>query len=80
MNHASDAHFSFAATMSLLMSSVMMLEYMTDVFGHTDCRPAGVTIRAAYEAALDAGEKTGDIGGSLNTAGFVDAIIARLSA
>ncbi len=39
---------------------------------------AVVRIRDAYNACLTAGEKTHDLGGSLSTTAFTDAIIAKL--
>lgn len=67
-----------ANPMSLLMSSVMMLNYMADTLGHADCKPVAERIKNAYNKALADGEKTGDIGGKLNTEGFTAAVIARL--
>ncbi len=67
-----------ANPMSLLMSSVMMLNYMSDTLGHADCKPVADKIKNAYNKALADGEKTGDIGGKLNTEGFTNAVIARL--
>ena len=67
-----------ANPMSLLMSSVMMLNYMAEQRDDGDCAKVAERIKAAYDKALSAGEKTGDIGGSLNTAGFVTAVIANL--
>ncbi len=57
---------------ALLQSAVHMLRYL----GETH---AAANIEAALHGALEAGEKTGDLGGSLDTAGFTDAVIARLS-
>ncbi len=67
-----------ANPMSLLMSGVMMLNHMTDVLGHGDCLAPATAIRSAYDRALADGKKTGDIGGELDTEGFVEAIIERL--
>ncbi|MEM9070318.1 MAG: isocitrate/isopropylmalate family dehydrogenase [Myxococcota bacterium] len=67
-----------ANPLSLLMSGVMMLNHMADVLGYSDCRATSERIKKAYNQTLADGEKTGDIGGSLNTAGFVDAVVARL--
>lgn len=67
-----------ANPMSLLMSGVMMLNHMTFEMGLADCKPAAEAIKAAYNAALAEGDKTGDIGGNLKTQEFADAIIRRL--
>jgi len=41
---------------------------------------AGTALRAAVRACIAAGEKTGDIGGSLSTTQFTAAVVARLGA
>ena len=45
--------------------------------GDETLKSAGTTIREAYGAALAAGERTRDLGGSLGTEAFADAVIAR---
>lgn len=67
-----------ANPLALLMSAVMMLNYIAETRQDTDCRTVAVRIRKAYDAALAAGEKTRDLGGKLGTAAFADAVIARL--
>jgi isocitrate dehydrogenase (NAD+) len=67
-----------ANPLALLMSAVMMLNYLAESDGDERYREVGTHIREAYDAALQAGEKTGDIGGSLGTRAFADAVIARL--
>ncbi len=67
-----------ANPLSLLMSSIMMLEYMSDDLGHADCGVAAKKIQAACDRTLSDGQLTGDLGGPLNTEGFVKAIIERL--
>ncbi|MAQ19527.1 MAG: isocitrate dehydrogenase [Sandaracinus sp.] len=67
-----------ANPLSLLMSGVMMLQHMGEKLGAAGCKEAAAMIEAAYERALSDGQKTGDIGGSLNTAGFTKAVIERL--
>jgi isocitrate/isopropylmalate dehydrogenase len=37
-----------------------------------------VAIRKAYDAALEAGDRTSDLGGTLGTEAFADAILGRL--
>lgn len=67
-----------ANPLALLMSAVMMLNYVADAAHDPAARTVAVRIRKAYDAALAAGEKTGDLGGKLGTAAFADAVIARL--
>ncbi|MCP5138825.1 MAG: isocitrate/isopropylmalate dehydrogenase family protein [Chromatiales bacterium] len=67
-----------ANPLALLMSAVMMLNYVADSAHDPAARPVALRIRKAYDAALAAGEKTRDLGGKLGTAAFADAVIARL--
>jgi isocitrate dehydrogenase (NAD+) len=67
-----------ANPLAFLMSGVMMLNHLADKRGDEACRDAAARIKKAYDAALAAGEKTRDLGGTLNTEGFVDALVARL--
>ena len=67
-----------ANPLALLMSAVMMLNYVADAAHDPAARTVAVRIRKAYDAALAAGEKTRDLGGKLGTAAFADAVIARL--
>ena len=67
-----------ANPLALIMSAVMMLNHLADEF---DDAPSGVTaqrIKAAYNLALDEGQKTRDLGGSLGTDQFATAVIERL--
>lgn len=68
-----------ANPLALLMSGVMLLNHLADTHGDEACRVAGTRIKRAYDAALEAGERTGDLGGELGTKAFTDAIIARLA-
>lgn len=68
-----------ANPLALLMSAVMMLNHLAEARGDARCHDAGERIKAAYDAALAAGEKTRDLGGSLGTEGFADAITTRLA-
>ncbi len=63
---------------ALLMSGVMMLNHLGEKRSDARCGEAAVKIRAAYDAALAAGETTADLGGSLDTEGYADAVISRL--
>ncbi|MEM9251982.1 MAG: isocitrate/isopropylmalate dehydrogenase family protein [Planctomycetota bacterium] len=72
-----------ANPLALLMSAVMMLNHVRE---HTlggeaiaaGCGRAAERLKHAYNAALHDGEKTGDLGGELNTDGFANAVIDRL--
>ncbi len=67
-----------ANPLALLMSAVMMLNHLAEVRHDPRCHEVAVRIRTAYDAALEAGETTADIGGELGTQAFADALIARL--
>jgi isocitrate/isopropylmalate dehydrogenase len=60
------------------MSATMMLNYIADVRKDPHSRTVAERIRAAYDGALTAGEKTRDLGGRLGTAEFARAVIERL--
>ncbi|MFV2089851.1 MAG: isocitrate/isopropylmalate dehydrogenase family protein [Pseudomonadales bacterium] len=65
-----------ANPLALLMSAVMMLNYLADedpAYGS-----AAERIRRAYDQALLDGQKTRDLGGTLNTDEFARAVIDRL--
>ena len=67
-----------ANPLALLMSAVMMLNHLAEATSDERCRRSGERIKAAYAGAFSAGDKARDIGGSLGTRGFADAVIARL--
>ena len=67
-----------ANPLALLMSAVMMLNHLAERDREPRYREAAARIRGAYDAALRAGEKTRDIGGTLGTRAFADAVIARV--
>jgi isocitrate dehydrogenase (NAD+) len=67
-----------ANPLALIMSGVMLLNYLADTEGDERCRAAAQRIRAAYDAALAKGDKTRDLGGSLGTRGFTEALVSRL--
>jgi isocitrate dehydrogenase (NAD+) len=68
-----------ANPLALLMSATMMLNHIADTREDPRCGKIAAAIRSAYDSALEAGERTGDLGGTLGTEAFADAIIARLS-
>ena len=67
-----------ANPLALLMSAVMMLNYIAETREDDSLLPVAARIRDAYDLALREGEKTRDLGGSLNTAEFAQAVIDRL--
>ncbi len=68
-----------ANPLALIASAVLMLRHMAEKTGDESLFAARERIRAAYNAALEAGEKTRDLGGSLGTREFTDALIARIA-
>jgi isocitrate dehydrogenase (NAD+) len=66
-----------ANPLAFLMSGVMMLNHLAETRDDASCRQAAERIKKAYDAALGDEQKTRDLGGELNTEGFVDAVIAR---
>ncbi len=68
-----------ANPLALLMSSVMMLNYLADTEEREDMRAASERIKTAYNTALEDGIKTRDLGGDLGTDAFADAVIERLA-
>jgi len=67
-----------ANPLALLMSAVMMLNHLSDKRGDSDCREIARRIKTAYDRALADGQKTQDLGGTLGTAQFAQAVIERL--
>ncbi len=67
-----------ANPLALLMSAVMMLNYLADTNDNSELKTASDRIKRAYNAALSDGCKTRDLGGELGTDKFADAIIERL--
>ena len=68
-----------ANPLALLMSAVMLLNHLAQREGDEQFSRVGARIRDAYDAALRDGAKTRDIGGSLGTQAFADAVIERLA-
>lgn len=67
-----------ANPLAMIMSSVMMLNHMGETRQDNSLVQAASRIKVAYNEAILAGEKTRDLGGSLNTRGFTDALVTRL--
>jgi len=69
---------NMANPLALLMSAVMMLEYLADHYEDKACLEAAKKIQAAYDATLREGQKTRDLGGTLGTQEYAKAVIERL--
>lgn len=67
-----------ANPLALLMSAVMMLNHLAETRNDSDCKQSADAIKAAYDQALADNQKTRDLGGSLGTDQFADAVIERL--
>ena len=67
-----------ANPLALLMSAVMMLNFLADELDDPPCGEVAQHIKAAYDRALQDGQKTRDLGGTLGTEAFADAVIERL--
>lgn len=67
-----------ANPLALLMSAVMMLNYMAEERDEPGLKACADRIKAGYNLALADGKKTADLGGSLGTQQFADAVIERL--
>jgi len=67
-----------ANPLALLMSAVMMLNHMADELGDDGLLQCAERIKGGYNRALQDGEKTRDLGGTLGTEAFADAVISRL--
>lgn len=66
-----------ANPLSLLMSSLMMLRHLDKTRDDNTCVDVADAIENAFNQALVDEQKTGDLGGSLNTKQFVQAVIER---
>ena len=67
-----------ANPLALLMSAVMMLNHLGDEFDDPECSAVAERVKAAYNRALEDGQKTRDLGGGLGTDQFANAVIERL--
>jgi isocitrate dehydrogenase (NAD+) len=68
-----------ANPLALLMSAVMMLNYIADRNKDPDARLVATRIRRAYDQALTDGQFTRDLGGDLTTDQFAQAVVDRLN-
>jgi isocitrate dehydrogenase (NAD+) len=69
---------NIANPLALLMSAVMMLNHLSDERDDPACKKAADRIKGAYNRALEDGQTTADLGGSLGTKEFAEAIVARM--
>ena len=69
-----------ANPLAMIMSAVMMLNHLAETRDDPSARAAAMRIRDAYNACIAARERTRDLGGSLGTSEFADAVINRLDA
>jgi isocitrate dehydrogenase (NAD+) len=67
-----------ANPLAFLMSAVMMLNHLAERMHDRTAKACADRIKTAYDRALSDGEKTRDLGGTLDTKGFVEAVCARL--
>lgn len=67
-----------ANPLAITMSGVMMLNHLATSRRDATLGEAATRIRDAYNAALREGDRTGDLGGSMGTDAFADAVIRRL--
>jgi len=70
---------NIANPLALLMSAVMMLNYLSDTYDDPDARTVADRVKQAYNAALADGCKTRDLGGTLSTEQFAQALVDRLN-
>jgi isocitrate/isopropylmalate dehydrogenase len=67
-----------ANPLALLMSGVMMLNHLAETRDDPRCRDVAERIKGAYNRALADGQKTRDLGGTLGTEAFTEALLQRL--
>jgi isocitrate dehydrogenase (NAD+) len=67
-----------ANPLALLMSAVMMLNYIADNRRDPGARKVAESIKNAYDQTLSDNCKTRDLGGELGTDQFADAVVERL--
>ncbi len=67
-----------ANPLALLMSAVMMLEYLAETRKDESCQEVASRIQTGYRRALADDRKTRDLGGDLTTEAFTGAVIERL--
>ena len=70
---------NLANPLALLMSAVMMLNFIAVDRGDTGCHDVADRIKHAYDRAIADGQKTRDVGGTLGTREFCRAVTERLT-
>ena len=69
-----------ANPLAVTMSTVMMLNHLAETRDDPSCRESADRIKSAYNRTLADGCLTRDLGGELDTQGFVDALVERIEA
>jgi isocitrate dehydrogenase (NAD+) len=69
---------NLANPLALLMSATMLLDHLAETRGDARCRQVAERVRNGYRKALDGGRTTRDLGGSLGTKEFAQAVAAEL--
>jgi isocitrate dehydrogenase (NAD+) len=69
---------NLANPLAMLMSATMMLKHLAVQKDDPECSQAAERIKAAYDGALGDGQKTRDLGGTLGTREFAQAVIDRI--
>lgn len=72
------AGMNLANPLALITSGVVMLRHLAETRADPECNAAADRIRKGYSECMVAGEKTRDLGGSLGTREFADALIRRI--
>jgi isocitrate dehydrogenase (NAD+) len=67
-----------ANPLALLMSAVMMLNYLAEQRNDSDLQQIGERVKKAYNGALSEGHRTRDLGGELGTIEFAEKVKKRL--
>jgi isocitrate dehydrogenase (NAD+) len=67
-----------ANPLALIMSAAMMLDHLGHMRHDATCLKVSERITSAYLQAILEGQTTGDLGGTLSTDAFADAVISRL--
>ncbi len=67
-----------ANPLALIMSGVMMLNWLSSQRGEPRFRECATRIRHAYDRALAEKATTRDLGGTLGTMEFAEALVKRL--
>ena len=70
---------NLANPLALLMSAVMMLNFIAVDRGDAGCHDVADRIKHAYDRAIADGQKTRDVGGTLGTREFCRAVTERLT-